>query len=51
MSPIRFALITSLALITIAAAAQEGDRVLTTQTLVHADSKADVIPDATAIKL
>lgn len=51
MSPIRFALLTSLALITIAAIAQEGDRVLITQTLVHADSKADVIPDATSIKL
>ena len=51
MSPIRFALISSLALFTIAAVAQEGDRVLITQTLVHADSKADVIPDATAIKL
>jgi hypothetical protein len=51
MSPIRFAVLTSLALITTAAIAQEGDRVLITQTLVHADSKADVIPDATAIKL
>ena len=51
MSPIRFALLTSLALVTIAAVAQEGDRVLITQTLVHADSKADLIPDATAIKL
>ena len=45
MSPIRFALISSLALFTIAAVGQEGDRVLITQTLVHADSKADVIPD------
>ena len=51
MSPIRFALLTSLALVTVAAAAQEGDRILLTQTLVRADSKADVIPDATAVKL
>ncbi len=51
MTPIRFVLLTSLALVTVAAVAQEGDRVVVTQTLVHADSKADVIPDATAIKL
>jgi hypothetical protein len=34
---------------TTAAVAQEG--VVLTQTIVHADSKADVIPDATAVKL
>jgi hypothetical protein len=51
MTPIRFAIVTSLALIAIAAVAQDGERSLVTQTLVHADSKADVIPDATAIKL
>ncbi len=50
MSPIRFAVITSLAFITIAAVAQE-DRGLITQTLVHADSKADILPDIAAIKL
>jgi hypothetical protein len=50
MTPIRFALLASLALVTIAAVAQE-DRVLVTQTLVHADSKADILPDAAAIKL
>jgi len=50
MSPIRFAVLTSLALVTIAAAAQE-DRGLVTQTLVHADSKADILPDTMAIKL
>ena len=50
MSVPRFAILTSLVLLSLAAAAQE-DRVLVTQTLVHADSKADVVPDATAIKL
>ncbi len=50
MTSIRFALLASLAVITTAAVAQE-DRVLVTQTLVHADSKADILPDATAIKL
>ena len=50
MTSIRFALLASLAVITTAAVPQE-DRVLVTQTLVHADSKADILPDATAIKL
>jgi hypothetical protein len=50
MTPFRFALLTSLALITAAAVAQE-DRILVTQTLVHADSKADTLPDTATIKL
>ena len=50
MPPIRFALLASLALIATVAVAQE-DRVLVTQTLVHADSKADILPDVAAIKL
>ena len=40
----RFAVLTSFCLITLAAAAQENDRPLVTQALVHADSKADVVP-------
>jgi len=51
MTPIRFALLTSLVLVTVAAVAQQGEGSLATQTLVHADSKADILPDATAIKL
>jgi hypothetical protein len=51
MTPIRFALLTSLVLVAVAAVAQQGEGSLPTQTLVHADSKADVLPDATAIKL
>lgn len=34
-----------------AAVAQESGRVLVTQALIHADSKADVVPSATAMKL
>jgi hypothetical protein len=47
----RFAILTSLALLTMAALAQEDGRVLVTQTLVHADSKTDVVPTATQVKL
>jgi len=50
MISIRFALLASLTLVTIAAAAQD-DRGLLTQTLVHADSKADVAPDVASIKM
>jgi hypothetical protein len=49
MTPIRFALLASLALLTTAAVAQEN--VLVTQTLVHADSKADIVPTAASINL
>jgi len=47
----RFALLLALASISATALAQEGDNVIVTQTLVHADSKADIIPAATAINL
>lgn len=50
MISIRFALLASLTLVTIAAVAQD-DRGLLTQTLVHADSKANVVPDVASIKL
>lgn len=50
MTPIRFAVISSLALFASTAVAQEG-RGIPTQTLVRADSKGDVRPDIAAIKL
>lgn len=50
MTPLRFAVLTSLVLVTIAAVAQEG-RGIPTQTLVRADSKTDILPDTAAIKL
>ncbi len=50
MSLPRFALLTSLALLTLAAFGQEGN-VLVTQTLIHADSKADVMPTAAQVNL
>lgn len=50
MTPLRFALLTSLALVSVAAVAQES-RLIPTQTLIHADSKADVLPDTATIKL
>jgi hypothetical protein len=49
MTTPRFALLASLALLTITAAAQEN--VLVTQALVHAESKADIVPTAASINL
>jgi hypothetical protein len=51
MTPLRFAVLTSLALVSIAAVAQDDSRSVQTQILVNADSKADMIPDATAVNL
>ena len=50
MISIRFALLASLSLVTVAAVAQS-DPGLPTQTLVHADSKANIVPDVASIKL
>lgn len=50
MTPLRFAVLTSLLLITVAVVAQEG-RGIQTQTLVRAESKNDVLPNTAAIKL
>jgi len=46
----RFAILTSLALLAIAAIAQEPEGAIPTQVLVHADSKTDVVPTPADIK-
>ena len=46
----RFAILTSLALLAIAAIAQEPEGAIPTQVLVHAESKTDVVPNPSDIK-
>ncbi len=51
MTPLKIAILSTFALASMAAVAQDGEGNLKTQALVHADSKADVVPSPTTINL